>query len=106
MRLGRITGADEFASILRKGTQSRHHGIAVSFQLTDKAPRLGFAVGRSAGNAVQRNRFRRVVREFLRQQRLPTVDIVISLRTAIRPMTNTVIREAVTVLLKTQGWLP
>lgn len=67
--------------------------------------RLGFAVGRGAGGAVQRNRFRRVIREFLRQIDLPSVDIVISLRTPIRPMTNDTIRIVMTTLLKNNGWL-
>ena len=45
--------------------------------------RLGLAVGvRAAGNAVKRNRVKRVVRETFRatQQELPSVDLVVNAR--------------------------
>lgn len=49
-------------------------------------PRLGLAVAaRTAGNAIARNRVRRLVRESFRlaQGRLPAVDLVIGVRNGV-----------------------
>lgn len=54
-------------------------------------PRLGLAVGvKSAGNAVNRNRIKRVARESFRraQHDLPAIDVVVNARAAARAATN------------------
>lgn len=51
------------------------------------APRLGLAVAiRTAGNAVARNRVRRIVKESfrLRQHRLPAIDCVVAARPPVK----------------------
>ena len=53
--------------------------------------RLGMAVGlRAAGNAVRRNRIRRLIRESFRmhRQELPAVDILVTARAPAAAATN------------------
>lgn len=60
-------------------------------------PRLGMAVAaKIAGNAVQRNRIRRVIRESFRLQQLslPSFDIVVGTRPPVRTATNQQLRES------------
>ena len=55
------------------------------------AARLGMAVGlRSAGNAVNRNRLRRLIRESFRmnRQELPAVDVLVTARPAAAKAAN------------------
>ena len=63
--------------------------------------RLGLAVGvRSAGNAVNRNRVKRVVREAFRyiHQELPAVDLVVNARPAAGKATNAEMTASVMTL--------
>ena len=57
--------------------------------------RLGLSIAaRTVGNAVQRNRLRRLIRESFRRQQLPPVDIVIGARTAARTASADALRAA------------
>jgi len=66
-------------------------------------PRLGLAVAvRVAGGGVQRNRFRRIIRESFRlhQHELPAVDLVVSLRDRARNASGAELRESLSALWK------
>ena len=83
----------------------RRHGNAF-FSLTVRPnslehPRLGLAVAaRTIGNAVARNRLRRLVRESFRnaQSRLPAADLIVGARTAAREASAERLRAALEAL--------
>ncbi|PIR21238.1 MAG: ribonuclease P protein component [Deltaproteobacteria bacterium CG11_big_fil_rev_8_21_14_0_20_47_16] len=104
-RLGRITHPSDFSDILKQGERSSRQGIVLISRPNSGFARLGFAVGRAAGNAVQRNRFRRVIREFLRHQSLPNIDMVIMVRAPISKSGNAELRDAMRALLQKRGWI-
>jgi ribonuclease P protein component len=57
---------------------TRHFGLVLAPMAT-ASPRLGLVVTRRLGNAVRRNRVKRLLREFFRRHKteLPAVDLVI-----------------------------
>lgn len=59
-------------------------------------PRLGLSISaRAVGNAVNRNRIKRVIRESFRHRcaTLPALDIVVNARTGARNAENAVLRQ-------------
>lgn len=80
----RITGAGRFDAVL--AARMRHMaGPLTVFAAPNNLdhPRLGLAVPRAAGNAVQRNRFKRLIREAFRhsQHELPVgYDFIVQVR--------------------------
>ena len=98
----RLTDKPQFDAVHRAGIRSsdplfmviaRPNGLGLA--------RLGLAVGvKSAGNAVNRNRIKRVVREAFRRakQELPSVDIVVNARAAAGKATNAQITASVATL--------
>ena len=70
------------------------------------APRLGLAVAvKVAGNAVVRNRLRRIIRESFRlhQHVLPAVDVAVSARAPARAASAESLRASLAVLWKKVG---
>jgi ribonuclease P protein component len=70
------------------------------------APRLGTAVAvRTAGNAVARNRIRRIIRESFRlhQHELPPLDLVVSARPAAASASAPDLRASLAALWKRVG---
>jgi len=83
-REARLTDKPQFDLIHREGLRVSDGCFTVIARPNELGhPRLGMAVGiRAAGNAVNRNRVKRVVRERFRQrqQELPSVDLVVNAR--------------------------
>jgi len=70
------------------------------------AARLGMAVAvRTAGNAVGRNRLRRIIRESFRvhQHELPALDLVVSARPAARAAASAALHASLAALWKRLG---
>jgi ribonuclease P protein component len=64
-------------------------------------PRLGLAVAaKTAGNSVERNRIRRIVRESFRlhQHDIPSVDLVVSARARVRGTASRELRASLDAL--------
>ena len=86
--LKRLRRKSEFDAAYARGRRFGNGLFAVTASSNDKhGARLGMAVAvRTAGNAVERNRIRRIIRESFRlhQHALPPVDLVVSARPKTR----------------------
>ena len=84
----RLRRKSEFDAAYARGRRFGNGFFAVTASSNDKhGARLGMAVAvRTAGNAVERNRLRRIVRESFRlhQHSLPALDFVVNARPKAR----------------------
>jgi ribonuclease P protein component len=95
----RLRRKSEFDYVYRDARRSADAFFAVFTRVPDKAPpmpvpRLGLAIAaRTIGNAVRRNRIKRLVRESFRQHQheLPALDIVVNARSGARDADNAAI---------------
>lgn len=68
MRTGRVRTRGEFAALRQRGSRSRQRSLRVLHVADDAGGvRVAFAVGRTVGTAVVRNRLRRQLRAALRE---------------------------------------
>jgi len=82
----RLRSKPQFDAIYAAGRRIDDRFFALRVKANELGqPRLGLAVAvKTAGNAVARNRLRRLVRESFRlaQHQLPAVDLVVAVKTA------------------------
>lgn len=93
-RMRIVSGAD-FSRVFKDNTRSSDGSFTVlAGGGSDTGPRLGMAIARkAAGNAVQRNRIKRLVRESFRlnQHALTAADFVVLARPGVAKKTNAVL---------------
>jgi ribonuclease P protein component len=98
----RLTDKPQFDAVHREGLRASDPLFMVIARPNGLThARLGLAVGvKAAGNAANRNRVKRVVRETFRhrQQELPPVDLVVNARPAAGKATNAQIVASVVAL--------
>ncbi len=91
----------EFDAAYARGRRLGDGFFGLIIRPSEGGPRLGLAVAtKIAGNSVERNRIRRVIRETfrLRQRELPAVDIVVSARAKVRGARNEELRSSLNTL--------
>lgn len=71
MSIRKIKKNKEFSSIYNKSKKvyTRYAIIFISENNSNNEPRFGFVASRKTGNAVRRNRIRRLFREFVRENK-------------------------------------
>jgi ribonuclease P protein component len=88
----RLRHKPQFDLLYREGRRhSDQYFLVLSKSNGEPHPRLGLSIAaKTVGNAVNRNRIKRVIRESFRihAHRLPNVDIVVNARTAARAAPN------------------
>ena len=97
-RASRLTDKPQFDLVHRQGQRSSDALFLVITRTNELAgARLGLSVGvKAAGNAAQRNRLKRLVRESFRHrlQELPSVDVVVNARPGAARSDNAAIRAS------------
>jgi ribonuclease P protein component len=75
----RLHAPEEFHRVRRAGVKQRSPRFEITWMAHTHATRLGLVVSRRVGNAVVRNRVKRIVREWFRQSRniVPAGDLVV-----------------------------
>jgi ribonuclease P protein component len=94
----RLRQKTEFDRVYRDARRSADALFAIFARNTGAAaPRLGLAIAaRIVGNAVRRNRIKRLIRESFRQHQheLPAVDLVVNARAGARDADNAAITRS------------
>lgn len=90
-KLERITSSSRYRVIYRQGVwRSSRNFTSITYENTRGIKRLGITVSKKAGNAVKRNRIKRLIREFFRlnKELFPAgCDVVLMAKKNIPPLT-------------------
>ncbi len=103
----RLRRSTDFKRVRRLGKSYAHPFVVlIKHPNEEGSSRFGVAAGRSIGNAVQRNRAKRKIRELVRQ-RIPSIqsgwDVIFLARQSIQDATHSELQAAVDGLLKRAG---
>jgi len=97
-RAQRLAHKPQFDAVYQQGRRlSDPYFLILAKSNSQSLARLGLSVSaRSVGNAVNRNRIKRIIRDSFRLNNagLPAVDIVVNTRTAARSATNDELRKS------------
>lgn len=105
----RLTRSIDFKRVRNQGKSFAHPLVVlVKLPSTEKQPRVGISTSRSVGNAVQRNRAKRLLRESIRPSLpllLPGWDLVLIARSRLVTSAFQDVKTAVDGLLRRAGLL-
>lgn len=106
----RLTRSDDFKRVRQSGKSYAHPLVVLVAQAAElPRVRLGVAAGRMVGNAVQRNRAKRLLREAVRPI-LPGLppgwDVILIARPGVAVASLEETRMALTTLLRRAGLIP
>lgn len=99
-RTARLRTPDDFERVRQEGCACRRDGVVVACR-PGRVRRLGLVVSKRVGNAPERNRIKRVVREYFRKdpERFPRGDCVVIATTGLGERENDAIRAALDAAL-------
>ena len=106
----RLTRSDDFKRVRQNGKSYAHPLVLLVAQASDLPQiRVGVAAGKTTGNAVQRNRAKRLLREAMRTL-LPSLasgwDLILIARVGLPSASLEDTRTALTMLLRRAGLFP
>jgi ribonuclease P protein component len=105
----RLTGSTDFKRVRRNGKSYAHPlVILVTCPNAQEEPRFGFTAGKSLGNAVKRNRAKRLLREALRRNLADIQggwDAILIARPQLIEKEWAEVQRAVTTVLKRAGMI-
>ena len=92
----RIKGYRAFDPVMREGRANRSDWFTLYVLATASSGRLGISLGRRYGNAVERNRIKRLIRETYRRNKhlFAGVDIVVRPRPPCRGQDQQAVAQA------------
>lgn len=96
----RVLSKKDFERAKKKGLRCGGQFLLLSFVAGERA-RLGLIVSRKVGTAVQRNRLKRVIREFFRlhKNEFPRGDCIFVLKKLAGTLTNTELKQQIDLSL-------
>ncbi len=104
-----LTNNPDFRRLYNRGINVTHPALVIYYSKNRAGIcRIGITTGKKIGNAVERNRSRRVIKEAFRSvcpNLIPQYDIVIVARSKTKYVKSTRLAEIMTGIFESQGML-